>query len=79
MTGSQISPVMAKHLPDNIKKERKKAKISEENILLEDVFFKKPSSAAEFVTGLSSNGYESWINKKGETLNIFLNRKPSKK
>ena len=74
LAGSQISPVTAKYISDNIKKERKKAKISDENILLKDVSFKTPSGAAEFVTGLSANGWQTWKTKDGITLCDFLNR-----
>lgn len=79
LAGSQISPVESELLPEIIKLARINAKISSENILQENITFKKPSSAAEFVTGLSTDGYESWKTKQGKTLNKFLNRKPSKK
>lgn len=74
LAGSQISPVTAKYISNTIKKERKKAKISDENILLKDVTLKSPSGAAEFVTGLSANGYEAWQTADGVSLKNFLNR-----
>lgn len=39
-----------------------------DNILQEDVLFTSPSSAAEFVTGKSCNGWVSWKTKDGKTL-----------
>lgn len=74
LAGSQISPVTAKYISNTIKKERKKAKINSANILLKDVTFKSPSGAAEFVTGLSANGYEAWQTADGVSLKNFLNR-----
>ncbi len=38
------------------------------SILQEDVLFTSPSSAAEFVTGKSCNGWVSWKTKDGKTL-----------
>ena len=38
------------------------------DILQEDVLFNSPSSAAEFVTGKSCNGWVSWKTKEGKTL-----------
>ena len=34
--------------------------VDAQGVLLDDVFFKSPSSAAVFVTGRSTNGYISW-------------------
>lgn len=50
------------------KKARIKAKIDENNTLLEDVLFSSPSAASMFVTGASSNGYTAWKTAEGKTL-----------
>lgn len=50
----------------NIQK-RKECKI-ENSILQEDVLFNSPTSAAQFVTGKSCNGWLSWKTKDGKTL-----------
>lgn len=78
LAGSQISPITAKYISENIKKERKKAKISSENILLKEVTFKSPSGAAEFVTGLSANGWQTWKTKDGMTIAEFLSSETAK-
>ena len=41
-----------------------------DNILQDDVLFTSPSSAAEFVTGKSCNGWVSWKTKGGKTCMI---------
>lgn len=42
------------------------------NILLEDIKFKSPSTAANFVTGRSTNGLIAWKNKDGKTIKEIL-------
>ena len=44
----------------------------ENRILKKDILFKSPSSAANFVTGHSKNGYVSWKNKEGTILKDLL-------
>lgn len=70
LKGSKIAPSSDDDntiSPGNSKK-RKECKI-ENDILQEDVLFTSPSSAAEFVTGKSGNGWIWWKNKEGMTLN----------
>lgn len=43
------------------------------NILQEDVKFKSPSTAGNFVTGRSTNGLTAWKNKDGKTIKEILN------
>lgn len=43
------------------------------NILLEDIKFKSSSTAANFVTGRSSNGLIVWKNKDGKTIKELVN------
>ena len=69
LKGSKIAPSSDNDStisPGNSQK-RKDCKI-ENNILQEDVLFNSPTSAAQFVTGKSSNGLVSWKNKEGKTL-----------
>lgn len=44
----------------------------ENRVLNKDVPFKSPSSAANFVTGHSKNGYLTWKNKDGTILKDLL-------
>lgn len=69
LKGSRIAPIfdaMSSLSKDNQKK-RAECEI-EDNILKEDVLFKTPSGAAQFVTGKSSNGKTSWKTKDGKSL-----------
>lgn len=43
------------------------------NILQEDVKFKSPSIAGNFVTGRSTNGQTAWKSKDGKTIKEILN------
>ena len=43
------------------------------NILMENVKFKSPSTAANFVTGRSTNGLITWKNKDGKTIKELVN------
>ena len=69
LKGSKISPHERTTLSSSMKKIRRNANIDSNNILLEDVKFSSPSSAAEFVVGNNANGWEYWKNKDGITLN----------
>lgn len=42
--------------------------VMKENVLTEDVSFKSPSTAANFVRGSSSNGLICWKDENGKTL-----------
>ena len=45
----------------------------QDNILQEDVKFKSPSTAGNFVTGKSTNGLTAWKDKNGKTIKELLN------
>lgn len=47
---------------------KKRIESVENRILKKDISFKSPSSAANFVTGYSKNGYVTWKNKEGTLL-----------
>ena len=44
-------------------------------IILKDCIFSSPSSAAQFVTGRSTNGYEAWKVEPKKTLDKYLKEK----
>ena len=69
LKGSKIAPSSGADdtISSGNRKKREECKI-ENNILKEDVLFNSPSSAAEFVTGKSCNGWVSWKTKDGKTL-----------
>lgn len=69
LKGSKIAPNSGADytISSGNRKKREECKI-ENNILKEDVLFNSPSSAAEFVTGKSCNGWVSWKTKDGKTL-----------
>ncbi len=71
LKGSNISPIESESAPTKIKELRKKAKIDQNGILLEDYLFKSPSYAASFVIGMSANGRTEWKTKDGLTLNAL--------
>ena len=49
--------------------------VSEDGILLKDMTFNSPSTAAQFVTGRSVNGYIAWRPNDEMSLKAFLDRK----
>lgn len=70
LAGSEISS-LDENLSVSLKKRRSSVKISAENILLEDVEFNSPSTAAEFVIGNHANGNVEW-KLNGVPLKNFL-------
>ena len=68
LKGSKLSSTLNQWVSKSIHKLRQTCKISSENILLEDVFFKTPSSASAFVCGHVSQPYLDWKDKDGVTL-----------
>ena len=53
--------------------ERRENTIDKNNITLENVTFKSPSTAANYVTGRSTNGLIAWKNENGKKLKDILN------
>lgn len=53
--------------------EKQREGIIKNNILQQDVKFKSPSTAGNFVTGRSTNGLTAWKNKDGKTIKEILN------
>lgn len=68
LKGSRISPVEDDTIRSGVRQQRKAARIDDDNILLEDVLFSSPSSAASFVFGKSTNGLVYWKTDSGQTL-----------
>ena len=78
LKGSYISPKISPSVSDYVKTARENAKISSENILLEDVLLETPSAAAVFVIGNSANGWDCWKTKDGTPLKEFKNNSVQK-
>lgn len=68
LKGSKIELMEADYIPDNIKKDRSRAKIDKNGILQEDILYKSPSAAGTFVIGANINGQRYWKNKEGLSL-----------
>ena len=49
--------------------------VSENFEILEDCVFKSPSTAAQFVTGRSVDGYNAWKVNNGQSLGEYLKEK----
>lgn len=54
--------------------EKHRAEYAENNIVKKDAFFKSSSTAANFVTGTSSNGLRVWKDKNNTTLKDILSK-----
>lgn len=78
LKGSKLAPeVSKKGIAQIVKDERKKAKISEDFILLEEVFLDSASAAGSFVTGTSTQGTTAWQTENGMTIAEFLESQPA--
>lgn len=75
--GAKINPVIAfPQMSKEIVAMRKdRAIVSEDGRLLKDMMFNSPSTAAQFVTGRSVNGYIAWRPNDEMSLKAFLDRK----
>ena len=76
LSGSKINPIVAfPRMSEEIKLMREDRKIvNEQNELLVDVKFSSPSSAAQFVTGRSVNGYIAWRPDDKMSLKEYLKK-----
>lgn len=68
LKGSEVARKYYDYISSSVKKAINSAKVDENGILLEDVFFTSASSAGSFITGNSINGLISWKNKSGIAL-----------
>lgn len=76
--GGKVSENFADHIRggDTAKSYRNNSKyVNEDGTILADCEFKSPSTAAQFVTGRSTNGYEAWKVDERKTLGAFLKEK----
>ena len=67
--GSNIKSSTVKSVPTKALKDRERANLDDNFVLLEDMLFNSPSSAASFVTGYAINGKDSWKDEQGRSLN----------
>lgn len=52
--------------------EKSRSKYVENGIVIKDAYFKSASTAANFVTGSSTNGLTAWKSENGKTLQCIL-------
>lgn len=76
LSGSRINPIVAfPKMSEEIKHMREdQAIVDKQNKLLVDVKFTSPSSAAQFVTGRSVNGYIAWRPDDKMSLKEYLKK-----
>ena len=76
LKGAQINPVDSFPGMSEIIKELRSDKtiVSDNGLLLKDLPFSSPSSAAQFVTGRSVNGYIAWRPDDKMSLKAFLKK-----
>ena len=70
--GSIVSESIAKFKSTEIVKRLRDQYVNEEGILLQDITFNSPSTAAMFVSGYSANGLLTWHVEKHKTLKALL-------
>ncbi len=70
LKGSQICSKLTKSCPDSTLRNREKyaSKVDENFVLIEDILFTSPSSAASYIGGASLSGNACWCNAEGTTL-----------
>lgn len=68
LKGSEVAKTYKDYTSKGVKKAIENAKVDDNGILLEDMFFNSSSYAASFVTGKNENGLISWKNKSGINL-----------
>ena len=70
LKGSQICSKLTKSCPDPTLRNREKyaSKVNENFVLIEDILFTSPSSAASYIGGASLSSNACWCNAEGTTL-----------
>ena len=66
--GSRISESVSKKIQPIVLRLREDSETVSNNVLLKDVKFRSPSTAASFVSGTISNGMIKWKDKNGTPL-----------
>lgn len=76
LSGSKINPTVAfPQMSEELKHMREdRAIVNEQHVLLVDMKFASPSSAAQFVTGRSVNGYIAWRPDDKMSLKEYLKK-----
>ena len=72
LKGSVVSETIAQFKETETIRLLRNKYTDEEGILLQDVVFNSPSSAAAFVSGYSVNGLTAWHVEKHKTLKRYL-------
>lgn len=74
LKGSTVSPTIAYTEKFRGAKsiEKSRSEYVENGIVIKDVYFKSASTAANFVTGSSTNGLTAWKSENGNTLQCIL-------
>lgn len=72
LKGSEVAKTYKDYTSKGVKKAIENAKVDDNGILLEDMFFNSSSYAAAFITGKNENGLISWKNKSGITLKELI-------
>ena len=70
--GSIVSESIAQFKKTEVVKRLRDQYVNEEGILLQDITFNSPSTAAMFVAGYSANGLTAWHVEKHKPLKTFL-------
>lgn len=72
--GSSIAPKFNENckFTKSVINSRNNKELVKNNIVLKDIEFKSPSTAAQFVVGSIVNGKNRWLTSQGITLNEFL-------
>ena len=78
LKGSKVSDTIAHSATfrgsKSIEKQRSNGTVID-GVVMENVFFKSPSTAANFVTGASTNGMIVWKDANGISLKVLLSKR----
>lgn len=78
LPGGKISPDFAEHIQGGKKAlsfRNNSVYVDEDRNIIQECVFHSPSTAAQFVTGRSTNGYEAWKVERKKTLGRYLSEK----
>ena len=68
--GAKVSETEGAGLSRGIKQQRD-AFVGPDGIVTEDVAFRSPSGARSFVLGASCDGWVTWRNEAGQTIDVY--------
>ena len=73
--GSRLKPELSDSCPHSARAARERySAVINEYMLTEDVLLSSPSCAASFLSGISVNGKDVWVNDDGDSLNTIERR-----